>query len=241
MIRSAIIAAVLGTPAAAQSFTAGSSISFALHWSEFNGNNNGVLEPGEGALLSLDVAFTNQNTVATFAPPIGMFGSGTIRGFGGGFLDLIGSANNGGDARGEWNVNQNQGYGVAGDWDVTIGNGNGTPSQMGAALRTLQFGQFSPQGFINTRNPIPEIWRGVWTPAEYSTRTVTFDVASAGITASAGRLVFRLSTNSLADMYVTPPNLVFGSVQIPIVPDPSPLPFLAAAFAGRRRRAGVAT
>ena len=44
----------------------------------------------ETALLTMNVSFTNQNTVATFTPGIGTFGSGTIRGFGSGFFDVIG-------------------------------------------------------------------------------------------------------------------------------------------------------
>src|SRR5262245_31876643 len=86
----------LASAASAQVITQNSTASFTLSFQD-TGNNNGVVEPGESALITMSVSFTGQNTIGTFSPPIGTFTSGTIRGLGAGFVDLNGTANNGGN------------------------------------------------------------------------------------------------------------------------------------------------
>src|SRR5690606_17311556 len=127
------LSAVAGLAAGASaqfqpSFTTDSTVTINLTWSEVNGNGNNMLDPGESAHIRMSVSFSNQNAVANFAPSIGTFGSGTIRGLGSGFLDLNGS----GGAEGSWNLDPNEGYGVDETWDITGGQGHGTLASGGA-------------------------------------------------------------------------------------------------------------
>ena len=228
--------ASLASIASAQSTTPDAGATFSLRWID-SGNANGILEPGERAVLALDVSFTNQNGIASFAPPIGTFGSGTIRGLGSGFLDFHGA----GGAQGAWNVDQLQGYGISSDWDIAE-LGNGTSANGGADLVNVQFGQFAPTPqAINTTNPIIRVWAGTWTPATYATRTVTFEPRGA---AAAGTFVssvaLRLSSTNVWSIFLLPDNLMFGAVTIPIVPAPWSGAALAFALTiPHRRRSGA--
>lgn len=232
----------LAAVANAQSTTSSSTISVNLSFVEVDGsgtpvaNPNGTVDFGESALITMDISFTNQNTVGTFTPNIGTFGSGTIRGFGSGFLDLNGTNN----AAGTWNVDQNAGYGAAADWDVTGGQGNGSSANGGANLQNIQVGQFAatPGGIVTT-NPIAAIWTGIWTPGDYSARTVVFNSAGAGAAgASIASVLFRLNAGTAAGAFVTANSLTLGSVSIPVAPAPSSLALLGLGglIAGRRRR-----
>ena len=155
----AILSAALGLAAAADAqSTMSSTVTFALGYTEGpGGNGNTIIEPGESAVLHLTVSFSNQNTTGTYAPfPPGP-GSGTIRGFASGFIDLNGSATNGGNAQGAWNVDQNGSppYGTNPSWDLVGSSGWGTPVNPGARLINVQFGQF-PDTAVQTTNPIVE-------------------------------------------------------------------------------------
>jgi hypothetical protein len=227
--------------AAAQTTTTSSTVTVTLSFSEVDTSGfpvatpNGNLEPGEGALITMGISFTGQNTVGTFQPNIGTFGSGTIRGFGSGFFDLIGT-----NSQGTWLLDQGQGFGVSDDWDITGGQGNGTPDGGGGTLRNLQMGQFTATpGGINSTNPITAIWSGVWIPSSYALRLVSF--ATTGAVPAGTSIVsvlFRLNAGTAAGAYVTSGGLVHGSVNIPILPAPSGLALLGLAglTAGRRRR-----
>ena len=226
---SAAVVAALGQCCAAQAqSTTSSTVMFSLSWTESDsngnpaGNGNGILEPGENALIHLRVSFTNQNTVGTYSPFPPGNGSGTIRGLGSGIIDLHGSATNGGDARGVWNVDATTFYnlGTSPNWDL-LGTpaGWGTPANGGADLRDLQFGQFPGSvNSINTTNPIVDIWKGVWAPNSFAPRSVTFQsvagTSSFGLPAS---VLFK-TTGGLVS--ATCP-AILGSVQIPIVPAPA--------------------
>jgi hypothetical protein len=231
--------ALAAASAHAQSFTSDSTITFSLHWTEHNGNNNGVLEPGESAVVAFDVSFTNQNGIATFSPPIGTFGAGTVRGFGGGFLDLHGHATSGGNARGTWNLDQGFGYGVDPSWQISEQYGevvNGGNDIIG-----IQFGQFvsTPQS-INTTNPVMTIWSGLWTPESYAPRTVTFSPTGAPAAGmSIGSLWLLLTATIAREVFVSPPNLAFDSVAIPIVPAPASALLIAALLPIHRRSRGA--
>jgi hypothetical protein len=242
-VAGAALGAWFGAAAAGQSTTS-STVSFALSWRESDDLGNpvtdpdGMLEPGEHALLSLAVSFTNQNTVGTYAPfPPGP-GWGTIRGFAGGFIDLHGSSNLPGGAQGMWNTDQSEGFGIDWNWFIVVGpNPNGTPTNGGANLTNIQFLQVATTpAAIMTTNPIVNIWRGLWTPASLSARTVAFDVtpgyASGGL---ASGVLFE--TSATQTVGANCPS-IFGSVNIPIVPAPGVTAF-ALACAGsvvRRRR-----
>jgi hypothetical protein len=226
---------LFAVPAAAQSYTSDASVAFSLRWMEHGGNSNGVLEPGEGALLFIDVSFTNQNGVAAFAPNIGTFGSGIVLGLGSGFVDLHGS----GGAQGDWDVERSQGYGVNRNWQIKP-EFNGTSANGGAYLTNIPFGQFvaTPQAIVTT-NPIVAIWSGIWTPASYTARTVSFVMTGATAVSpmDIASVELELSATAVAAVLVASGNLSFGSVQIPIVPPPATTALLAlTALAHRGRR-----
>lgn len=237
-----VAVAGLAAGAMAQTTTTSSAITVSLSFTEVDSsgtpvaNPNGTVDFGESALISMGVSFTGQNTVGTFQPNIGTFGSGTIRGFGSGFFDLNGTNN----AAGAWNVDQNAGLGASGDWDVTGGQGNGTPANGGANLQNLQFGQFAATpGGINTTNPIDAIWTGIWTPGDYSSRTVNFTTSGAAAAGSSiASVLFRLNSGTAAGAFVTTAGLTHGNLNIPVAPAPSSLALLGLGglIAGRRRR-----
>ena len=238
----AALVAALGLPAAASAqviTTQSSTVTYSLTWQECDanglpaGNGNGILDPGESALIRLTVSFSNQNTIGTYSPfPPGP-GSGTIRGFGSGFIDLHGTSN----AAGTWNVNQAVGLGVDPMWDLLGPAGWGTPANGGADLLNLVMGQF-PSHFVVPTNPVADIWRGVWTPDSLNGRTVEFTAAPG--TGSGGLVSRVLLTYGFINLAAYCPSN-FGSVQIPIAPAPAGLiPLVAPLLAPRRRRRGAA-
>jgi MYXO-CTERM domain-containing protein len=229
-------AAGLAGVANAQSVTTDSTITISLSATDFGGNGNGIVEPGESALLTMNVDFTNQNTVATFNPSIGSFGSGTVRGFGSAFLDLHGT----GGAEGSWNVDPNgtTPRGVDGTWDLA--GAEGTPENGGADLTNIQMGQFPPTaGAINTTNPVNAIWTGEWTPNDFSARTVSFSLAgNAAAGAFISSVMLKLNNTLAAGVYVDAAHLNLGTVNVQVAPAPGSLALLGLGglVAGRRRR-----
>jgi hypothetical protein len=241
MTRRTALSAVLSLTAAAgarqAAYTTGSSVAYVIDFVEVGGNTNGILDPGESALLRLSVSFTNQNTTATYTPASPAPGSGTIRGLGSGFVDLIGTSGAGGSAQGSWNmnyINPPQGPVLAG-WDLVGPSGWGTTTVGGDRVLNIQFGQFPPPPFnVNTTNPVNYIWQALWTPTSYAARSVTFGISPAAATQGlASTLLFQIGPNSIAS--VKCPS-TFGSVTIPLVPAPASTLILAAPLLSRRRR-----
>jgi hypothetical protein len=242
------LAAGVSAPAAAQSFTTDSSITMTMSWREATStggtipNPDGILEPGEHALILIDsVSFTNQGGTANFSPPIGTFTSGTIIGFGsGGMFDLNGSGGTVGAficSTPAANSTGTSGFGVRGDWRTT---GNQGPFATPDGLYSIIFGQYPGNpGGVNAANPIPRMLRILWTPASFEPRTARFDLAPNVISQTNPASVY-LDFNGIAgaSVYVTPANLTLGSVSIPIAPAPPTLALAAAAatLASRRRR-----
>src|SRR5262249_59283410 len=73
-----------------------------LSWQEdpvFPHNDNGVLEPGEHALILMTVSFSGQFTLVSFGPA-GTFYQGVILGLGSAYVDIRGLS---GDASGLYN------------------------------------------------------------------------------------------------------------------------------------------
>jgi hypothetical protein len=186
-------------------------------------NPNGVLEPGEAALIEMSIAFT---------PPVGSFiqtpaVQGTVAGLGTILYDLIGT--NG--AGGSWTH-----LGVAAGWlgwpgEVDIG---------GAAVRNLSVLQRpAPGTMANSQNPVDSIWRGVWTPSSYAARTVIFqtDVTTPPPFGGISHLLLQIDPvptyNLLLNVFTQ-----HGAVHIPIVPAPGTLGvmLLMLAACGQRRR-----
>lgn len=190
---------------------------------------NGLIEPGEGVRLILDVGFSPAvGTTTTYTPPPPP-GVGTIAGLTEVLFDLLGGTT----SQGTWsNLVRAPGWSLG---------GLGTSGAGGSQLTAAAVGQFIlPGGTANPANPIPSIWQGTWTPASYATRNVTWQ--SAGAAAGGGQ------TTSLYIQYDVVQGLPqytskyvpgqFGSVVVPIVPAPGvgAISLGAAAWLARRRR-----
>lgn len=227
----AVVGAALSATANAQSFTDDSTITLALHWSELGGNGDGVLEPGESALLSMDMSFTNQGGVADFSPPIGAFSSGTVVAFASAVLDINGT----GSTQGGWDTHASHGFGVDPMW-AFFGR-NGTPANNGANLTDIEMGQFGEPANLNTANPVQPIWTGVWTPSSFAARTVSFSVAAPFNSGNEVAAVYVGVSDSIGfAVYPNPSHLDLGSVQISIAPASPVASVLGLVILGRRRR-----
>ena len=248
-------AAGLAAAARAQSFTNDSHIALPLTWREVNSagqpitgpSANGILEPGEYALLSVTpVSFTNQFAIANFSPPLvyssGRFNSGQIIGLGTAFFDLLGQPGLGG-TQGIFN-NQGangtgtSGYGVRGQWRLVD---NGTINAGRDSIINIEPGQAPPRGPYNTSDPITNLFRALWQPDSFAPRTVNFHLAAAAPAGNEiGAVVVEFASGFFADwIYVNPQTgITFGSINIPIAPAPPGLALLALAapIAARRRR-----
>jgi hypothetical protein len=226
------------------SFTSDTVLSFPLFWSEVGGNNNGILEPGESAEIRMNVSFTNQFGVAHFAPPIGTFTSGTILGFGFGFLDLVGTGGTAGalvlgNNPGPQTNNGTSGYGIRNGWRI-VGNASpGSVNAAGTGVNSIEFGQFPVQVEPVTTNPIPRTYAIQWSPSDYSPRNARFDLAPAGASTNGytAAVYVELIHNDIgASIQVVPPNVQLGSITIPIAPAPPAAAAIGLVLLARRRR-----
>ena len=235
-------AAGLAVPAVAQqpSFTSDSSVSMRLRWIDINGNSNGILEPGETAEIAMDVGFTNQFSVGTFSPPIGIFTSGTILGLGTGFINIDGMGGTQGafllgNNPGPPNNNGTTGLGVRSGWFLHASDA-GSINASGTGITQIQFGQFpaSPELAV-TRNPINRMYAFRWTPSSYAARSITFAIAAASGNTLAS-VYFDLDHSVGASAYVVPANWILPPIEIPIAPAPAACAVLLIALLHRRRR-----
>jgi hypothetical protein len=225
----------LAAHASAQSFTTDSSITMTMSWREATStggtipNPDGILEPGEHAMILIDsVSFTNQGGLAQFSPQIGTFTPGTVLGFSLGFLDINGS----GGTVGAFNTSSplanstgTSGFGVRGNYRVE----GPTVNPASDGIINLQFGQFAanPSG-INTENPITNMFRMLWTPTSFAPRTIRFDLAGAVVAGNSVAAVYLDLDHTVGtSVYVVPANLTLGSVSIPIAPAPPTLALAA--------------
>ncbi len=196
-------------------------------------NSNGILEPGESARFSVTVLVTPPiGSPATYTPPPPP-GTGTIAGFGTMIVDLV------------VGTQQSPSPTGAGSWafiDRAPGwalGGSGMPSHSGAYYHDLQAGQYVfPGGVANPTNPIPDIWRGVWTPIDYSARSVSWSLFGSGGAASALSILIEFGTDPAGNPWYFPKYVpgTYGSTTIPIIPAPASLLAFSALFLQRRRR-----
>jgi hypothetical protein len=256
------LAAVAGLAAGASAqviSTAGVTATLSLSWMEdpaFPHNDDGVLEPGEHALIIMAVSFTGQNTAASFSPGVGTFTSGLILGLGSAYIDIRSAA---GDATGLYNggitvppstsVGPNNtggttGYGIRNPWRLGGNVANGTQAANG--FQNIGPGQLPTDPSVaNTTAPIPGMERLGWAPTSYAARTQTFTVAGAagtnnnvvGLYLDLDGSVGNPGTTGAA-AYIATSNITFGSVNIPLAPAPASLALLGLGglIAGRRRR-----
>lgn len=208
---------------------------------------NSVVEPGEGARISLSIqALINgtnavgQTTSYTPPPPPG---SGTVRGIASMIYNLSGDLG-AATAAGTWGTRSISGTLSAGAFTGNILNS-------GATIDSLGGGQFvAPGGTAISTNPIANAFRGVWQPSSYANRTVNFK-ASPGTAAPSGQQngmlvsynVFQGDPSDPTTWYDQLLTKYVGSdfqngINIPIAPAPSSVALLGlgALVAGRRRR-----
>jgi hypothetical protein len=241
MNRAACLALAITASASGQVVTTpGITANVSLSWQEdpaFAHNDNGVLEPGEHALMLLSVSFTGQFSQVQFSPPLGAYSSGTIMGFSDALLDLKAPS---GDATGLYNngitspsststgpnadTSGASGYGVRGGW--RFGNAsNGTPGPNGFInIQPIDLlSDPSDPSQIVTLNPITNLDRLGWAPNSYAPRTLTFGTGPATVIGSGNGVVLYVTGDATHILSVFLPNssVTFGQVQIPIAPGPS--------------------
>jgi hypothetical protein len=226
-----VLVALASAASAQQPLTQDSRVTYALSWTEApGGNGNGLLDPGESAVIHLTASFSNQNATGSFSPHQGPYSSGTIRGLGFGFIDLVGV----GLTQGTWDVTPANGYGVAAAWALDA-NGNGTSTNNGSTLANLQFGQFpSSAAQINATNPVVDIFTGKWTPASYAAGYREFHVTAASIAGIYDSSVLFATTGGTTVSAFTGTDFGYTVITFPA---PSGLALFALApFLARRRR-----
>lgn len=209
-----------------------------LRWTEVvAGSNtpvafpNGVLDQGEAALVSLSVSFS---------PPVGTLvpyqypspgGIAPIAGFAGIGFSMIATSALGGD----WSSpTSSQGFDV----------GLSVPLPDGSILLCGATQTPSGSSFPNPVNPLPDLWRAVWTPSTYSSRQVSFAVEPAAD--GAPRDYVYLGTGSTGNPFfgwAYGTNTTYTPISFPVAPCPaSMVAVLGMAFISiRGRRPGCAS
>lgn len=229
-----------GLPAAA---AAQVSITYSWTWSEVLAHSstpvsspNGLIEPGEGARLSLTTTITpGIGSTVTYTPPPAP-GFGRLAGLGRVHFDLLGS----GALGGGWSSISRTSAGFNWGWGEP---GTGQPS---GDLLSAQAGQYVFQGSVAIPdNPIIGIWRGTWTPADYTPRLAAFQstaAAAAGPNHSAVLIEYGEDPSPQGPFYVGSfvPGLFGNTGPIPIVPAPaSPVLLCLCGLAAARRRRSI--
>jgi hypothetical protein len=128
---------------------------------------NGVIEPGEGALVQLSVSFVPRVGEAAVLP--GGVGA-TMHALAYAQCDLAVVSIGGGSNAGTWSMVE-----LAPGWGTVIGSVSPSGNHIGS-IRPMQ-----PPEDADQRNPVPSIWRGVWVPTDYSTRTVQLMTQTPGL------------------------------------------------------------
>jgi hypothetical protein len=191
-------------------------------------NPNGVLEPGERALLRLSAWYTPQAGAVVGYTQDGVARTGTLRGLVQGMYDIVGS----GGTAGNWELGPVEDF-----WDLfpdPTGWGAVAPDRQG--VRDVIFGQIPGTDHFATTNPILNVWRCVWTPESYEPRQVTFATAAASVSGGHATTVL-LRTSPPGGIPVWCPS-AFGSVGFAVVPGPGVVALVVAGvpLAARRRR-----
>jgi hypothetical protein len=205
--------------------TTEATLRYQLSWQD-TGNHNGIVEPGEGAAFSLTVLMTPTiNTIIHYSG--GFAGVGRLRGVGYCWFDLLGS----GGCEGSWTD-----IIIDESWDIYPA-GHGAPAGGGSELRGILFGQYVVTDVWNTANPLIDVFRATWTPADYAPRTAGWTMAPSNGVGS-GVLVRPNNAGNWVELVQCLSD--FGQpLSIPIVPAPPGAGAIAlggVVAAGRRRR-----
>lgn len=238
-------------------------MNFSLTFREYNAatrlpvtQSNGVIDPSEAAAITITISTTpaptfngtNPTTQAFWDPAVvGGHGSGWLWGIGSMFVDLVGDSNVGvAGANGQWQLSGGEvnSFGVLPAWRVGDASTFGTPLDGGSRLANIEAGQLGGDLFnLFTRDPVTNIWRGLWIPANYASRTVTFGIAnnSAGVADASVLLADSTFPGNTIPLGANV-GVSFGSISIPVgVPAPGAVGALlgAGVFAARRRRGAI--
>lgn len=173
---------------------------------------NGLLEPGEAVRLAVSVEFSPGvgSTIAYTPPPPP--GVGTVAGLASMVIDLLSQPS----SAGTWNS-----IGRAAPW--SLGDA-GTPTGDGSGVQNAGAGQFVlPGQTANSTNPISSIWFGVWNPASYAPRSVTWQIAEGQGPSDHTSILVQTGVGPTGSpqyisRFINPGQ--FGSVVVPIVPAP---------------------
>ncbi len=212
---------------------------------------NSILEPGEGARISLTVAalINGQNAVGqtisyTPPPPPGL---ATVRGIASFMYSLSGDFG-APSAAGTWTARSISSIFAAGSFAGNVFNN-------GATIDAFGGGQFiAPGGTANSTNPVNNAFQGVWTPVSFTQRSVSFRAYAPTGGAPSGQQAGILAAYGITQPDPSNPatwydNLLtkylgndFGAgLNIPIAPSPSTAALFAVSICAvcRRRRTRV--
>lgn len=226
LFRRSIVAGTVMVPIASL-FAQTPHFDFTLDWIEVQaetatpvGNPDGLLSPGEGALVRLSIGFSpSVGSPVSFQEPF-PGGSGTVAAFASTSFNLIATAALGGT----WSSLQpSPGF--------TIGLGFAAPDGSLVASLVTQ-----PSPPANRENPLSHIWAAVWTPSSYQARQVSFLADPGDIDSGRPRLYAATGGNPAY-------GFAYGSdastpLQISVVPAPSAavLLLMSSMACARRRR-----
>ena len=253
------LAVMAGLPAAV---VAQEVMQVTYSWLETQGNStvlatgplagNSVVDEGEGALIRIGVTAlingTNavgQTTNYTNPAPGGV---GTVRGLGAVVYDLVGNGD-ASSANGTWSNLLGPGA------PLGTGSSPGNVQPGGSSVHGFGGSQFTaPQGSVNPTNNNFQLFRGVWKPTDYTSRTVNF-LTRTSVLVPAGQgssVLLAYGQDSAIDPNTEEPftfDLLVGKffapgvgngLGIPVAPAPSSLALLglgALVAGGRRRKA----
>jgi hypothetical protein len=191
---------------------------------------NGILEPGEAALISLSASFTPPvGSVLPTLPPGG--GVYSVHALANMMIDVLGF----GEASGTWT-----GLQLKPGWEAfpLPWPASGAPSSTGHSVYTIIPYQLAVGA--DTSNPVENVWQGIWRPAQYSPRTVGFRTWPMGANGFEVASSLWIHDSSPPESYGRAPAWTnIGQVSFPIVPAPGSGALLAAAVVVlhvRRRR-----
>jgi hypothetical protein len=191
---------------------------------------NGILEPGEAALISLSISFSPPvGSVMPTIPPSG--GVYTVHALARSHLNLYGI----GEATGNWT-----GLQLKPGWEAfpLPWPAAGEPTPTGRDIYMIIPCQLAVGA--DTSNPVENIWQGIWRPAQYTPRTAGFSTWPAGAAGFQVASSLWIHDSGPPESYgVASAWTNIGQVMFPIVPAPGSGALLAAAVVVlnvRRRR-----
>jgi len=216
------------------------------------GNGDAVVDPGEGVVFRVTIGMSltpggasgNLGSPLTWAPTIqaGSSGTGSLAGFWGGDLNLVGDAG-AASAAGSWSDSTSN-YANAVKRRLliaTAGGGSGIVNGNGSGLTDIQPAQFNAdaEGISHSNNFIT--FTALWIPSSYSNRTVSFAL---GLGSLGLQTLIAAADNNYDNGYVSPVALRVTTsyagtpLTFNVVPSPSSLALLGLGglVAGRRRR-----